>query len=315
VSVIANSGLWKGGKDSKLREDLINEGIIEGVIQLPERLLSGIGISVALLILSENNERIRFVDASNIYTRGRRQNTLEKEDINKIINAYYKDTEISRWVTTEEISKQEYILEPERYFDSKLKFENGLLLAELCISIKRGTMIKATELDEMINTNPTQYHYLMLQNINEGIIDSKLPYLKKIDDKLKKYCINDKNLIISKTSPFKIATVNVKEGEQILANGNLYILDLDETKINPVFVEAFLQSKAGKKQLYKFAKGSAVKSISIRDLTTIRIPDLSKEEQNTIAEEYSRLLDQQKKIRQQVEIIRDRKNNIFEKIK
>lgn len=202
---MANGGMWNK-PDEGLRKELIEQGLIEGIIQLPERLLSSTGIPVTVLIMSQGNDEIRMVDASKLVTKGRRQNTLENSDVMNILNAYHTDTDISNSVSIDEIAANEYILNPNRYMEVDVEIENGISLGELCLSINRGAMVKSKDLDSMVSKTSTQYHYLMLQNIKDSLIDAKLPNLKEIEDRLSKYCIQDKNLIISKTSPFKIAT-------------------------------------------------------------------------------------------------------------
>lgn len=313
VAVIANAGLWNE-PDSELRKELIEKGVVEGIIQLPERLLSNTGISLTVLILSGNNDFIRMVDASQIVTKGRRQNTLEQKDIKDILEAYSTDTDISKKVSKEEISKQEYILTPNRYLDLENMITDGIPLGDVCLSINRGAMIKSKDLDEIASRISTPFHYLMLQNIKDGLIDSNLPNLVEIGQKLKKYCVKDKNLIISKLSPFKIATAHVEEGEELLANGNLYFLEIDEEKVNPVFVEMFLQSEAGMMQLDRYAKGAAMKSISIKDLKLIQLPNISRDEQDKIADDYNMLSEQLIIIQKQIDLVRDKKMRLMEEV-
>jgi len=311
VALIANAGLWNGS-DMWLRRELIETGVVEGVIQLPERLLSNTSIPLTALILSHNNKHIKMVDASEIVTKGRRQNTLEDKDVNKIIEAYFTEQSISKIVSKEEIFSNEYILIPNRYLENENEIPNGICLGELCKSINRGAMIQSKDLNDISSRTKTSFNYLMLQNIKDGIIDSELPYLNSIDEKLEKYCVKDKNLIISKISPFKIATAHVDDGNTLLANGNLYFLDIDESKINPVYVEAFLQSELGLDQLNRFAKGAAMRSISIKDLKLIQIPNISIEEQDRVAEEYSMLSEQLVIMQKQIEMVRDKKNRLIE---
>lgn len=311
VALIANAGLWNSS-DMWLRRELIEKGVIESVIQLPERLLSNTAIPLTALILSENNENVRMVDASNIFTKERRQNILEDKDVDKIIEAYKMDQVISKEICKEEIFNKEYILIPNRYLEHENEITNGINLGDVCKSINRGAMIKSKDLNDISSRTKTSINYLMLQNIKDGIIDSELPYLNNLDEKLSKYCVKDKNLIISKISPFKIATAHVGEGSTLLANGNLYFLDVDESKINPVYLEAFLQSELGLDQLNRFAKGAAMRSISIKDLKAIQIPNISVEEQNKIAEEYSMLSEQLIIMQKQIEIVRDKKNRLIE---
>ena len=55
-------------------------------------------------------------------------------------------------------------------------------------NITRGAQIKASVLDEIVSDEPTNMQYLMLANLQDGIISDELPYLKGIDSKYEKYC-------------------------------------------------------------------------------------------------------------------------------
>ena len=95
----------------------------------------------------------------------------------------------------------------------------------------------------------------MLANLQDGIISDELPYLKEIDSKYEKYCIKNGSLVISKNASLvKMAIVSVQEGKKILANGNLYVIELDTDKINPYF----FKSVSGKRKW----KGSFIQSCS-----------------------------------------------------
>jgi type I restriction enzyme M protein len=59
-------------------------------------------------------------------------------------------------------------------------------------------------------------------------------------------------------------------------------LKIDETKANPYYIQAFLQSDQGQEILLSKAKGVHFSSLSKRDLLDIEIPLPSIEEQNKI---------------------------------
>ncbi|MGE6260705.1 N-6 DNA methylase [Heyndrickxia sporothermodurans] len=315
VILMTNSGTWNSS-DEMIRKYFIESGNIEGIILLPERLFTGTGIPMTMLVLGKNKgQTVKMVDASSIYTKGRRQNTLEKNDIVHIMECYNADSEFSRSVSTKEIAGEEYFLNPQRFILSKDEAFDGITFEDICIRISRGAQIKSSELDELATSDSTGLHYLMLQNINEGLIDEKLPSLKTIDPRYEKYCINDNNLILSKIgTPFKVGLAQVESGEKILANGNLYFIELDENKINPVFVKAFLESEPGQAQLSKLAKGSAMMSISIRDLNQLRIPNISRKEQEKIASQYLELCDDIVILQKQLEKIKDKKSNLLNRV-
>lgn len=311
VVVITNSGTWNMS-DIELRKEFLEAGIIEGVILLPENLLSNTGIPVSLLILSKNNKKIKLVDASNIYTEGRRQNSLKQKDVDKIMNAYNNITDISKLVSVEDLSKDGYILNPQRYLNEDIEMENSISFEKLALSINRGSMIRSKDLDKLVSKEETNYKYLMLKNIQDGVIDSELPSLIEIDKNNERYCIKNNNLIISKNSPYKVATAKVKENENILANGNLYFIELDSEKINPIFVEIYLQSESGISQLNRLSKGTTIKNLSITDLKQVRIPKISREDQDKIVEEYENISEQLKLIDRQKDLLLDKKDRILE---
>jgi type I restriction enzyme M protein len=313
VILMSNAGTWNK-PDEVFRQKLLENGIVEGVILLPARLLSSTVIPLTMLILSHNNKEVRMVDASEIYTEGRRQNSLESKDVKKIIEAYHSKTKISKKVKLNEIAEQEYILNPQRYIGVDSGIINGISMGEISNTINRGAMIKSNELDRLISNEETNYHYLMLQNISNGVVESNLPSLVGIDNKYRKYCIRDKNLIISKISPFKVAMAHLKKDEVVLANGNLYFIELDEEKVNPIFIEIFLQSEAGISQLNRYAKGATMKSISIKDLKMIQIPNIPRAKQDQIAEEYENLCDELIVLQRQSDLIRDKKAKLLEEI-
>lgn len=312
VVIMTNAGTWNK-PDEYIRKKLLEDGVIEGVISLPVNLLTTTNIPLTMIILSQNNTEVRMVDASAIFTEGRRQNTLEETDVQRILDAYYNSKRhISTAVNIAEIAEQEYILNPQRYLKAPISINNGIQLGDVCLSINRGAMIRSADLDQMATSEETKFRYLMLQNINDGITDSNLPYLKNIDTKYRKYCIKNRNLIISKNAPFKIALAQVRSGELILANGNLYLIELDEEQVNPIYVQLFLQSEIGIAQLNRYAKGSSIRSISIQDLRLISIPKLTKEQQDEIARKFEDLQDELKVLQRQEDLVRDKMIKLLE---
>ena len=135
--------------------------------------------------------------------------------------------------------------------------------------------------------------YLMLANIQDGIIDDKLPYLSYIDSKYEKYCLKNNALILSKNGyPYKVAVASVKDGQRILANGNLYIIELDEEKANPYYIKAFLDSEHGHAILKNITVGAVIPNIGVDKLKKLEIPLPNMEEQERISQEYQATLDE-----------------------
>ena len=318
VVLMSNNGLWNEA-DREIRKRFVEQGLIETVIALPERVLSYTNIASTLLVLSENNKKVRLVDATSIYTQGRRQNSLEESDIEKIVKACCdeNDAEFSKTVSEKELAEQEYILSPSRYITNpvheKLQ-ENSELFGALVNSINRGAVISSQMLDSMVSSEPTAFQYLMLKDITNGEISKNLPYLANLDNRYERYFVKPGNLIISKISPFKIAMVDISEDSKVLANGNLYFIDIDRTKANPYYIMLYLQSEEGISQLNSWATGGPMRSISIRDMQKIRIPKVPLEEQNKIEEEYKDLKEQLTVVNRQADIIKNKMGHLVEEV-
>lgn len=318
VVLMSNNGLWNEA-DREIRKRFVEQGLIETVIALPERVLSYTNIASTLLVLSENNKKVRLVDATSIYTQGRRQNSLEESDIEKIFKACFdeNDAGFCKTVSEKELAEQEYILSPSRYITNpvheKLQ-ENSELFGTLVNSINRGAVISSQMLDSMVSTEPTAFQYLMLKDITNGEVSKNLPYLANLDNRYERYFVKPGNLIISKISPFKIAMVDISEDSKVLANGNLYFIDIDRTKANPYFIMLYLQSEEGISQLNSWATGAAMRSISIRDMQKIRIPKVPLEEQNRIEEEYKDLKEQLTVVNRQADIIKNKIGHLVEEV-
>lgn len=309
VFLMTNSGTFNTA-DMEFRQELIEKKLIEGIIQLPANLLSSTAISLTLVVLSEGNEKIKMVDASNLFTAERRQNLLTEKNVKEILKAYKEDSEISQTVLEEDIRNNDYIIHPSRYVGIE-EVQNGIELDEVAESINRGAMIKSSALDNLISDEETNKHYLMLQNIQDGMMESDLPSLKIIDEKNGKYCIKDKNVIISKNAPFKVALAHVNKEEKIIANGNLYFIELDDSKVDPTFVVVYLQSEEGQTQLNRLSKGSVMKNISIKDLKKVQIPQIDMEKQKTIAKEYNELGEHLIMLQKQIDLVKNKRLNLM----
>ena len=301
-------------QDHAIREKIISEGWLEAIIALPEKLFPSTAIPFTLLIFSENNETVRMVDASEISTRDQKKNILTNKNIQEIVAAYKQENEISKHLTYEDFEKQEFILTPIRYFGFIPDASKMTPIDDLTRSINRGAMISRKELDTMTTTKETGIKYLKIQDIENASINKNLPNLKNVDEKYHNYFLEEGNLVISKSSPYKIARVENPKNTKILATGNLYYIEIDEDKVNPTFIEMYLKSDEGQAQLERLSTGSVIETISIKNLKTILIPNLSREEQDTLVKEYLEYEEQLDLLDRQKEIISQRRKELIEKV-
>ena len=293
VAVMSNGFTWNA-TDKLMRKSLLESGMVEAVISLPPRLFEYSAIPTTIMVFSYGHDNIRMVDATRIFTEGRRQNILSEEDIDRIYAACNADSDISRLVPYDEIWDNEYVLNPVRYLSAEVEFDNGVKLGNLLsTSIVRGAQLSAAVLDNLISKTETDYQYLMLSSIHDGIIDDELPYLKSLEKNLEKYCIEDGDIILSKNGyPFKVAIAHPSDGKKILANGSMFILRVDSNKVNPVYLKVFLESEKGTDLLKRISVGSSIPNISQKSLEGIHVPLPSIEEQEKIARQYTDIQDE-----------------------
>ncbi|PIP74788.1 MAG: type I restriction-modification system subunit M [Candidatus Levybacteria bacterium CG22_combo_CG10-13_8_21_14_all_35_11] len=124
--VLPHGVLFRGGSEGRIREQIIKNDLLEAVVALPSKLFYGTGIPAAILIFNRNKpdqkkNKILIIDGEKDYSEGKNQNTLRKQDIDKIIKAYdkYEDIEkYARVVDIAEIKENDFNLNVRRYIDS-----------------------------------------------------------------------------------------------------------------------------------------------------------------------------------------------------
>lgn len=293
-------------KNKNIRKYFIENGYIESIILLPENILIGSSASLALIVFSKGNKKIRFVDASSFYTKERRKKgdrlnptkkILEENNIRDIFKFLNSDdnSEISISKGIKEFSENDYNLDVIENIEVIPEFENSKKIKELIDKkiikdIIRGSQISLDELKDLRSHEETPYIYLTLSNINDGFIEYENieDYLKKIPEKQEKFCIKNNVFLISKIGnpPYKFVVAQIPENRKIIASGNFAIIEVNEKKLNPWYLAAFFMTDIGVKVLKKAYIGVNFSSLSIKKLEEIAIPVPSIEEQNRIAQRY-----------------------------
>nr|WP_027872367.1 N-6 DNA methylase [[Eubacterium] cellulosolvens] len=313
VAIMTNGSTWNS-IDQKIREFFVTNGYVEAVIALPGNLFESTNIPTSMIVFSKKNTSIRLIDATKLCVQGRRQNTITDENIDQILRLLSEDGDEAVTVDLEELQKNEFVLNPSRYLEKAAEIEDGVEFGSLMKRITRGAPLKASDLDELVSESETDTQYLMIANIQDGMIAEDLPYLKEFDPKLEKYCIKNHSLVLSKNgTPFKVALAEVAEGKKIVGNGNLFIIDLDEEKVNPYFLKAFLDSEVGIAVLKSIAVGATIPTVSADALKKLIVPLPSMEKQKEIADLYQAKQDEIKVLRLKIQKAQDDLKNIFKR--
>lgn len=120
----------QSGIEKKIREKLVDEKMLRGVVSMPSNIFATTGTNVSILFIDKSNKdgRVVLVDASKLGKKvkdGKNQKTLlSKADENKIIDAFgasEPDEDFSVLVDYEDIKEKNYSLSAGQYFQIKIE--------------------------------------------------------------------------------------------------------------------------------------------------------------------------------------------------
>lgn len=114
--------LIRGGVEQRIRTKLLKDGHIDTVIGLPANLFYSTGIPVCILVLKKCKKPVdvMFINASEHFEKGKRQNQLTDDHIARIIETYQKRPakpieRYARRVKMKEIEANDFNLNISRY--------------------------------------------------------------------------------------------------------------------------------------------------------------------------------------------------------
>jgi type I restriction enzyme M protein len=118
--ILPHGVLFRGGAEARIRTKLLKDGHIDTVIGLPANLFFSTGIPVCILVLKKckKPDDVLFINAAEHFEKGKRQNQLLPEHIDKIVDTYQHRNEAPRYarrVGMEEIERNDFNLNISRY--------------------------------------------------------------------------------------------------------------------------------------------------------------------------------------------------------
>lgn len=149
--------LYRGGAEQKIRKYLVDNNYIDAIIQLPENLFFGTGITTCIMVLkrSKSNNNILFIDASKEFIKSGNKNKLTDENIQNILDAYIERKNIDHFVklaSREEVEEFDYNLSVTSYVepeDTREEIDIVKLNAEIEKIVARQQVLRE-EIDKII---------------------------------------------------------------------------------------------------------------------------------------------------------------------
>lgn len=123
--VLPHGVLFRGASEGVIRKYLIEEkNVLDAVIGLPANIFYGTSIPTVILVFKKNRKNkddILFIDASNEFEKGKNQNNLTDDNVEKIVKTYKERSTIDKYsyvATLDEIKENDYNLNIPRYVDT-----------------------------------------------------------------------------------------------------------------------------------------------------------------------------------------------------
>ncbi len=311
VAIMTN-GAATNLNDKAIRKFFVCNGFVEAVISLPAKLFQDFSIPVTMMVFSRGNSSVTLVDAEDMFESDRRTNFMTEENINDVFNMIMNESAKSIKLPSSVLFENDYCLRASHYLNIP-SIQNSVDFDFVIKNVFRGSQIKTEELEKIISDEETEYRYITLANVVDGIIEIEegSQYLKELPKKMFKFVIHDNALILSKlaTPSFRSAVARENDHYKLVAHGNLFIIELDEPKVNPYYLQAYFESEIGEQAINYVCSGSNVKTLSLEAIKKIPIPLPDLKEQNSIAEEYRNELEQFSVLKKQLILnINKRKN-------
>ena len=123
--ILPHGVLFRGNAEARIRENLLKQGYIKGIIGLPANLFYGTGIPACIIVIDKaqahSRKGIFMLDASKGFIKDGNKNRLRAQDIHKVVDVFTKQLEqprYSRMVPLSEIAANDYNLNIPRYIDA-----------------------------------------------------------------------------------------------------------------------------------------------------------------------------------------------------
>jgi type I restriction enzyme M protein len=125
--ILPHGVLFRGNREGDIRRNLIQRGLIKGIIGLPANLFYGTGIPACIVVIDKENAATRkgifMVDSSKGFLKDGNKNRLRSQDIHRIVDVFNRQVEVPRYarmVPVAEIASpaNDYNLNIPRYIDS-----------------------------------------------------------------------------------------------------------------------------------------------------------------------------------------------------
>lgn len=300
IALVAGKSLMQTDKNQFVRS-LLGSGYIEAIITLPQGVLSFGGQSY-LVVFSKNNREVKIVNADEDKFVRKNENYSSHSpgygpqeapyelNVEMVLDLYNSKNDLNcRSIPAKELENFFSCLIPESVFRNydpmPLKSGETITLSDVA-EVLTGTQYTIKQFTT--STEPTGYQILTSSDIHDGTIDyDHLTYIKNDKNLSEKVFVKPNDVIITtKSTKVKVAVVLGTTKNQIVVSGGMIIIRPNRKKLNPLYLQMFLECEDGQKSLQTLQTGTTIMNLSPKMVANLKIPATGIEVQDAKANEY-----------------------------
>lgn len=294
--------------DEDQKKELLKKGCIEGIISLPLRYYSkSLKVETSLIILSKNNEKVKVVDASSIFTIS----DIKAANLDSITDYIFESYQSHYGEVSVEdlINKKSNLLISNIVTDQTYAgIRNPKELSKLA-DVKKGTKKTKVAFKEIIDqSNKSQYCLLSSTDITEEQINYDKLTRIIFSQNLEKYLVEKGDVVVTnKSSKVKIAVIE-RDDIKIIPVGSMLIIKPYYKELDGTYLKLFFNSKIGKKLIEKVQRGQNTNTLNPDDFKQLQISYIGYDDQIKLVSNYKKLfkiledkLNEANKIRLEIE--------------
>lgn len=310
TALLPDGALFKAS-DTKIRQYLLENGLIEGIISLPANAFSDSNIKLSLVIFSKGNKAFKYVDGEE----------LLKDLPTKGLNSEEASTDLFTAYNLQEVKKYSLGNVENVYYNLSLnsiiekESDNSLPILSDVADVIRGSNMTLSNFKDEIFEGESSYQILTSSDIQEnGIIN----YEKLINigggKKYDKFVVQKGDVIITaKSTRVKVAVINIEPTKKIVVTGGMIIIRPNKDKLDGTYLKLYLDSEKGRRALSAIQKGTTIVTISFENLLRLRLDLPPLEYQVDVASHYIIMNEQYESAKRELDLMEKEINNYVNK--
>jgi type I restriction-modification system DNA methylase subunit len=300
--IVVSGNILFNAVETDIRKHLVENGLIESVIALPENLFEKTSISTYLLVVGFDSKNIKMIDLSSATSSNRRhKNDLDLNKVKLILQDQASTNH--RIVEFEEIRQEQFSLIPSLYLRKDKLNLNNLTKLEDIAEVFSGWQVSSQTLNEIFEPNHKDTEKLaqivQISDIEEGFLEINKNFYKVEKKYIDRFRVEKGDVVISTKSQYvKSAVVDEEIKNNTIASGSIIVIRPNRVMIDSYYLKAFIESQIGQQLLSLRMTGNVIKNLTVNNVKSLDVPIIELEKQKQIGESFilkKQLIEVQKK--------------------